>query len=113
MDIKFRYIPQYFEQSLEDDPRYARIEAIVDNGRCDVILLDKTTSREAFYSTSDRNMDVQAANGADAYITRINFYSLFDGRLLPLFLIHFHDQFGQEITWQFVVGDMASHRHLR
>ncbi len=73
MDIRFRYVPQYFEQSLKDDPRYARIEAMVDNGRCDVILLDKTTSREAFYSTSNRKVDVLTANGADAYITRIDF----------------------------------------
>jgi hypothetical protein len=109
MDIKFRYIPQYFEQSLEDDPRYARIEAIVDNGRCNIILLDKTTSREAFYSTSRREVDVQDANGADAYITRIDFTASSTIDSYPLFLIHFHDQFGQELTWQFVVGEMASH----
>ena len=109
MDIKFRYIPQYFEQSLQDDPRYARIEAIVDNGHCDVILFDKTTSREALYSTSDRDVDVQSATGADAYITRIDFTASSTVDSYPLFLIHFHDQFGQEVTWQFVVGDMASH----
>ena len=109
MDVKFRYIPQYFEQSLQDDPRYARIEAIVDNGHCDVILLDKTTSREALYSASDREVDVQSANGADAYTTRIDFTTSSTIDSYPLFLIHFHDQFGQEVTWQFVVGDMASH----
>lgn len=109
MDIKFRYVPQYFEQSLEDDPRYARIEAIVDNGQCDVILLDKTTSREAFYSTSEREVEVQAANGADAYITRIEFTASSTIDSYPLFLIHFHDQFRQEVSWQFVVGDMAPH----
>ena len=47
MDINFRYVPQYFEQSFNDDPRYARIEALVDDGRCDVILFDKTMNREA------------------------------------------------------------------
>jgi hypothetical protein len=109
MDIKFRYIPQYFEQSLADDPRYARIEAIVDNGQCNVILLDKTTSREAFYSTSEREVEVQTASGADAYITRIEFTASSTIDSYPLFLIHFHDQFGQEVTWQFVVGDMAPH----
>ena len=30
MDLKFRYVPQYFEQSFTDDPRYARTEALVD-----------------------------------------------------------------------------------
>jgi hypothetical protein len=109
MDIRFRYVPQYFEQSLKDDPRYARIEAMVDNGRCDVTLLDKTTSREAFYSTSNRKVDVLTANGADAYITRIDFSASGTVDSYPLFLIHFHDQFGQEVTWRFVVGEMTPH----
>ena len=43
MDIKFRYVPLYFEQSFTDDLRYARIAALVDGDRCDVILFDKTT----------------------------------------------------------------------
>jgi len=30
MNVKFRYVPQYLVQSVEDDPRYARIEALVD-----------------------------------------------------------------------------------
>jgi hypothetical protein len=109
MDIEFRYVPQYFEQSFTDDQRYARIEALVDDGRCDVILLDKTTGREAFYSTSNRKVDALTANGADAYITRIDFTASSTVDSYPLLLIHFHDQFGQEVTWQFVVGDMLSH----
>jgi hypothetical protein len=109
MDIRFRYVPQYFEQSLKDDPRYGRIEAMVDDGRCDVILLDKTTSREAFYSTSNRKADVLTANGADAYTTRIDFSASSTVDSYPLFLIHFHDRFGQEVTWQFVVGEMTAH----
>jgi hypothetical protein len=109
MNIEFRYVPQYFEQSFADDQRYARIEALVDGGRCDVILLDKTTGREAFYSTSNRKVDALTANGADAYITRIDFTASSTVDSYPLFLIHFHDQFGQEVTWQFVAGDMVSH----
>ena len=109
MDIKFRYVPQYFEQSFTDDQRYARIEALVDDGRCDVILLDKTTGREAYYSTSNRRVETLTADGADAYVTRIDFTASSTVDSYPLFLIHFHDQFGQEITWQFVVGDMVPH----
>jgi hypothetical protein len=109
MDIKFQYVPKYFEQSFADDPRYAWIAALVYEGRCDVILLDKTTNREAFYSTSILSVDALAANGADAYTTQIDLAtsSTFDS--YPLFLIHFHDQFGQEVTWQFVVGEIVPH----
>lgn len=45
MNVEFRYLPQYFEQSISDDPRYARIEALLDKDGCDVILLDKTIER--------------------------------------------------------------------
>ena len=34
MNIKFRYVPEYLVESIEDDPHYARIEALVDEGRC-------------------------------------------------------------------------------
>ena len=109
MDVDFRYVPQYFEQSFADDPRYARIEALVDDGRCDVILLDKTTNREAFYSTAKRKVEALAANGADAYTAPIDFSVSSTIDSYPLFLIHFHDQFGQEFTWQFVVSEMVPH----
>ena len=109
MEIKFRHVPQYFEQSLKDDPRCARIEALVDEGRCDIVLLDKTMNRVAFYSTLNRKVESLAAVGADAYTTPIDFASYSTDNAHPLFLIHFHDRFGQEVTWQFVPGEMVRH----
>jgi len=109
MEINFRYVPQYFEQSLADDPRYARIEALVEEDRCDVILLDKTTNREAFYSTSFLATDALAANGADAYTVEIEVTTSSTVDSHPLFVIHFHDRFGQEVTWQFVAGEIVPH----
>jgi hypothetical protein len=109
MDVKFLYVPQYIEQSFAGDPRYARIEALIHDGRCDVILLDKTTNREAFYSTANREVEVLMADGADAYTAPIDFSTSSTVDSYPLFLIRFHDQFGQEITWQFVVSEMVPH----
>lgn len=109
MEIKFRFVPQYFEQSFPDDPRYARIVALVDKGRCDVVLLDKTTNREAFYSTLDQKVRALAADGADAYTTPIDFTSSSTIDSYPLFVIRFHDRFGQELTWQFVAGELLPH----
>ena len=51
MNVEFRYVAQYLEESISDDPRYARIEALLDEDGCDVILLDKTTNREAHFET--------------------------------------------------------------
>jgi hypothetical protein len=28
MNVEFRYVPQYLEESISDDPLYARIEAL-------------------------------------------------------------------------------------
>ena len=109
MEIEFRYVQHYLEQSFMDDPRYARIEALAGQDRCDVILLDKTTNREAFYSTSQQRVDALAANGADAYTAPIEFAASSTIDSYPLFLIHFHDRFGQEVTWQFVVGEIVPH----
>lgn len=109
MDVEFRYVPQYFEQSFANDPRYTRIEALVDDGRCDVILLDRTMNREAFYSATNRKAEALADIGADAYTTPIDFSASSTIDSYPLFVIHFHDQFGQEITWQFVLGEMVAH----
>jgi hypothetical protein len=109
MEITFRYVPQYFEQSLVDDPRYARITALVEDGRCDVILLDKTTNREVFYSNVNRKVEALTAKGADAYTTTIDFSAASTIDSYPLFLVHFHDQFGQEVNWQFVVGEIVPH----
>ena len=109
MEIKFRYLPKYFEQSFPDDPRYARIAALVDHARCDVVLLDKTTNRETFYSISDRKVRALAADGADAYTTPIDFTASSTIDSYPLFVIHFHDRLGQEVTWQFVVGELLPH----
>jgi hypothetical protein len=109
MDVKFRYVPQYVEQSFAGDPRYARIEALIHDGRCDVILLDRTTHREAFYSTANREVEALMADGADAYTAAIDFSTSSTVDSYPLFLIRFHDQFGQEIRWQFVASEMVPH----
>ena len=107
MDIKFRHVPQYFEQSLTGDPRYARIEALVDEERCDIILLDKTTNREVLYSNLNRRVDALAGDGIDAHATPVDFAASSTDDSHPLFRFHFYDQFGQNVTWQFVAGDMV------
>jgi hypothetical protein len=105
MDVEFRYVPQYLEESISDDPLYARIEALLDENGCDVILLEKSTNREAFYSISKRRVDAQAGNGRDAYITPISFRAFWAKDSSPAFVIHFQDRF----LWKFAVGEIVPH----
>ena len=109
INVKFRSVPQYFVQSVEDDPRYARIEALVDEGRCEVVLLDKTMNRMIFYSTLSRKVDALKANGVDAYATPIDFEAFTLGHSTQLFRIRLHDRIGQVIEWQFVAAQMVPH----
>jgi hypothetical protein len=113
MNVEFRYVPQYLDESIPDDPRYARIQALLDEDGCHVILLDKTTDREAFYSTSKRRVDTLAANGSDAYITPLDFTASLPKDASPSFLIHFQDRFGNEVSWKFFVGRMVPHASPR
>ena len=108
MDIKFRSVPQYFEQSLTNDPRYARIEALVDEEGCDIILYDKTVNRGSLYSNLNRRAEALAADGVDAHATPIDFAASLTDDSRPVFRFHFSDQFGQNVTWQFVAGEMVS-----
>lgn len=109
MDIKFRHVPQYFEQSFTNDPHYTRIEALVDEEGVDIILLDKTTNREALYSNVKRRADALAADGVNAYSVSIEFAPDSTDDSHPAFLFHFHDRFGQNITWRFLTGEMTPH----
>lgn len=109
MNVEFRYVPQYLDESIPDDPRYARIQALLDEEGCHVILLDRTTDREAFYSTSKRRVDALAANGSDAYIAPIDCTAPLPNDASPFLLIHFQDRFGNEISWKFVVGRIEPH----
>jgi hypothetical protein len=102
-------VPQYFQQSFTDDPRYARIEALVDEEGCDIILLDKTTNREALYSNLNRRVDALAADGVDAHTAPVDFAVSSTDDSRPVFLFHFYDQFGQNVAWQFAPGDMLPH----
>jgi hypothetical protein len=109
MNVKFRFVPQYFVQPIDDDPRYARIEALIDGGRCDVVLLDKTMNRKVYYSNLQRKVDALAANGADAYATSIDFAAVSTDAGDPFFRIRLQDSIGQEIVWQFVAGEIVAH----
>ena len=107
MNLEFRYVPEYLEESISDDPLYARIEALLDENGCDVILLEKSTNRESFYSMSKRRVDAQAATGREAYLTTIGFTAFRAKDSAPTFVIHFQDRFGNEILWDFAVGEIV------
>jgi hypothetical protein len=109
MNIRFRYVHQYFMQSIDDNPRYSRIEALIDHGRYEVILTDKSSNRNAFYANSEKRIDVLQANGADAYLFPVEVEEFTTVDRSPGHVIRLRDTFGQEIQWRFVEGGAVAH----
>ena len=109
VNVEFRALPHYFEQSISDDARYARIEALLDENGCDVILLDKTTNREALYSFSKRRVEARTANGSDAYTAAAHFAASWADDSSPALFIEFQDRFGNQVSWKFVAGEIVPH----
>ena len=109
MEIKFRHATQYFYQEIGDGSRYSQITAVIDGDNSEVILLDKTMNRRAFYTNSQKRIDVLQAHGVDAYKTgvRIENSNTTDGH--PVYRIRFQDTSGQQIDWQFVADEMVPH----
>jgi hypothetical protein len=50
MNVEFRYVPQYLDEAIPDDPRYARIQALCSTKMAAMsFFLDKTTDREVLF----------------------------------------------------------------
>jgi hypothetical protein len=68
MDTEFRHVSQYFMQRIEGDPRYSKIEALVDPDRYEVILSNKTANSREFYTNSRQRVAVLQAHRLNAYL---------------------------------------------
>jgi hypothetical protein len=109
MEMEFSYAPQYFMQLIEDNARYSRIEALINDGQCEVILTDKTMNKRVFYANSQKRIDVLQANGAEAYLAPVEVGEFTTVGSSPIHRIRLQDTFGQKIQWQFVVGEVVPH----
>ena len=113
MTVRFRFVPQYFEQTIGDDLRYSRIEALIDNDPkrpwYEVILTDRTTGRRVFYCNSLETVMALKGAGTDAYTAEIGFALVEEPDSPPAYHIRLRDNRGQGIHWQFVVSTRATH----
>src|SRR5215469_809332 len=96
MEIKFRHATQYLYQAIPEDARYSEITALIDGDHCEVILLDKTMNRRAFYSNSQKRIDVLQAHGVDAYRTDLRIENSSTSEERPAYRIRFQDTRGEQ-----------------
>jgi len=108
LTVHVQFVPQYFVQLITNDPRYERIEALITNDPqrpwYEVILMDKTTGKRAFYCSSADEASSLNQAGMDAYYAPIEFTALKKTVLSPAYRIRLRDRYGQAITWRFIVN---------
>lgn len=108
MNIRFRIVPQYFVQLMKDDPKYSRIEALINNDSTppvyDVVLAEKTSGDRIIYSTSEENVNTLRRVGKTAYQTNIQFAAPARTDSTSTYQIKLTDITGQQIAWNFVAS---------
>jgi hypothetical protein len=114
LTVHFRSVPQYFVQSLENDPLFSEIEAFVDNDSgqpwYEIVLTYKATGLRVFYCNSPQWVSVLRHIGADAYVASIDFAKPDNSESRTAYRIRLHDRFNQEILWQFVTSPGVASR---
>src|SRR5579862_6799189 len=112
MTVRFRFVPQYFVQLIRDDPKYSRIEALIDNDptrpRYDIILADKTTGDRSIYSNSEETVNTLQRVGKTAYLSTIQFVASTQKGSISTYQIGLRDISGQQITWTFAVSPQGT-----
>lgn len=108
MNVRFRFVPQYFVQLIRDDPKYSRIEALIDNDpnrpSYEIILADKTTGNRIIYSNSEETVNMLQRVGKTAFQAVIQFAVSAQTNSISTYHIGLRDVSGQQIIWNFVVS---------
>jgi hypothetical protein len=110
--VRFRFVPQYFVQLIRDDPKYSRIEALIDNDptgpRYDIILADKTTGDRSIYSNSEETVNTLQRVGKTAFQSTIQFAVSTQTDSISTYQIGLRDISGQQIIWTFAVSPQST-----
>ena len=107
MNVRFRFVPQYFVQRIDDDPKYSRIEALIDDELSkpwyEIILADKTTGDRIVYPNSEETVNTLRGVGKTAYLSNIQFEYSTQKDSISIYQIALRDISGQQINWKFAM----------
>jgi hypothetical protein len=108
MNVRFRLVPQYFVQRIDDDPKFSRIEALIDNDPSrpwyEIILAEKTTGDRIVYSNSAETVKALQHVGKTAFRCLIQFAVSTQTDSILTYHFGLHDNSGQKIIWRFAVS---------
>jgi hypothetical protein len=111
--VDFEYIPEYFIQWIKDDPRYSMIQAAVYQREppvCMIVLTEKKTDREVYYSNSAQKVTALQHAGKTARLAKIDFRVVERVGQQPVYGFGFADENGQAVRWRFIPTSAATAR---
>lgn len=109
----FEYIPKYFIQWIKDVPRYSMIQAAVyqrEPSVCMMVLTEKKTGREVYYSNSAQKVTALQQAGKAARLAKIDFRVVERVGQQPIYGFGFADENGQAVRWRFIPTSAATAR---
>jgi hypothetical protein len=111
MTVRFRTVPFYFRESLEEDSPYSGIEALVDNEQSEpwieIVLTERATANSVHYCNVQRSVASMIERGEEAYFVPIEFHSVQDANAMRVFTFQFADNAGESVEWRIAL-DSAS-----
>lgn len=111
--FEYEFAPLYFSQWELDDPNYSRITAIVTEGEgpvCVVILAEKSSGRQVYYSNSEAKVTALKRFGKTVHKTPIDFRVAKNVGQPSTYGLGFRDVQGRAILWRFIPATRPSER---
>lgn len=117
ISVRFQQVPLYLAQSVEDNPRYGRIEAPINNDPehpwYEVILTDRTMGERIFYLNSAGAVDILQHEGVAAHDASIEFTAIEKADANPIYQVAYYDSDGQQILWKLVANCQSTEQDVR
>lgn len=111
--VEYEFAAQYFRQWIEDNPQYSMITAIVGEGKptvYQVILTEKESKRDIYYSNSKAKVSALTAAGREAYLTGISMKVTESAGTVPTYEFGFLNQSKQPVLWRFTPASRPSEK---
>jgi hypothetical protein len=111
MIIEYNYSPLLLFQWIKNDPRYSMIEASIterDPRLCELILTEKISGREVYYSSSEQQVKALALEGKTAKLAEIALKIDEPIGEEPRYHIGFQDERRENVNWDFTLASEPS-----
>src|SRR5579862_2781063 len=112
--VDFQVIPQFFRQPMQSSVKYSSIDALIKNDAAnpwyEVILREKASNKQVYYTNSQKTVALLTGRGEEAYFSPIEFHSSLGADSHAVFTIRFQDSSQQAVQWDFIPGAVENNK---